>query len=82
LRSPNKFAAFASGVEVSYRAGYSANRVPFDIQLAALDYIKILYKQTQEKQGISFEGESGDSFNLSGNFPPHIRRVLDLYRII
>jgi hypothetical protein len=82
LRSPNRFAAFASGVEVSYRAGYSANQVPFDIQLAALDYIKILYKQTQEKQGMSFEGESGDSFNLSGNFPPHIRRVLDLYRII
>jgi hypothetical protein len=82
LRKPARFAAFASGVEVRYRAGYDASYVPFDIQLAALDYIKILYKQTQEKQGMSFEGESGDSFNLSGNFPPHIRRVLDLYRII
>ena len=28
------------------------------------------------------EGERGDNFPLAGNFPPHIRRILDLYRII
>ena len=76
------FAPYPSGVRVDYRAGYESSEIPYDIQLATLDYIKILYKQDQSKAGFSFEGEQGDSFPLSSNFPPHIRRVLDLYRII
>jgi hypothetical protein len=44
--------------------------------------IKLLYKQDQEKKGFSFEGERGEAYSLAGNFPPHIRRILDLYRII
>jgi hypothetical protein len=82
LAGPPAFAAFPSGVTVTYRAGYEAGDVPFDLQVATLDYIKLLYKQDQEKKGFSFEGESGDRFPLAGNFPPHIRRILDFYRII
>lgn len=77
-----KFAPYPSGVKVEYRAGYEADSIPNDLTLATLDYIKILYKHEQEKSGFTFEGEKGDTFKLSGNFPPHIRRVLDLYRII
>lgn len=82
LSGPPSFQPFPSGVRVTYRAGYEADQVPLDIQMATLDFIKLLYKQDQEKKGFSFEGESGDRYPLAGNFPPHIRRILDLYRII
>lgn len=76
------FNPYPNGVRVEYRAGYSSDSVPYDLQLATLDFIKLLYKQDQEKKGFSFEGEKGDAFPLAGNFPPHVRRILDLYRII
>lgn len=76
------FNPYPNGVKIEYNAGYSPDSVPYDLQLATLDFIKLLYKQDQEKKGFSFEGEKGDSFPLAGNFPPHVRRILDLYRII
>jgi hypothetical protein len=82
LSGPPSFPPFPSGVKVDYRAGYESGEVPQDLQLATLDMIKLLYKQDQEKKGFSFEGERGDNYPLAGNFPPHIRRILDLYRII
>lgn len=82
LNGPQTFQPFPSAIEVTYRAGYEASYVPLDLQVATLDYVKLLYKQDQEKKGFSFEGERGDQFPLAGNFPPHIRRILDLYRII
>ena len=82
LAGPPGFAPFPSGVKVEYRAGYESGDIPQDIQLATLDMIKLIFKQDQEKKGFSFEGERGDNYPLAGNFPPHIRRVLDLYRII
>jgi hypothetical protein len=82
LSGPPGFSPFPSGVKVDYRAGYESNEIPQDIQLATLDMIKLIYKQDQEKKGFSFEGERGDNYPLAGNFPPHIRRILDLYRII
>ena len=82
LAGPPGFAPFPSGIKVEYRAGYESGDIPQDIQLATLDMIKLIFKQDQEKKGFSFEGERGDNYPLAGNFPPHIRRVLDLYRII
>jgi len=82
ISGPPLFAAYPSSVKVSYRAGYEADSVPYDLQLAAMDYIKMLYKQDQDKKSFSFEGESGEKNTLVGNFPPHIRRILDLYRVI
>ena len=82
LSGPSAFLPFPSGVKVEYRAGYESNEVPYDLQMATLDTIKLIYKQDQEKSGFSFEGERGEKFPLAGNFPPHIRRILDLYRII
>ena len=82
LAGPPGFAPFPSGVKVEYRAGYESGDIPQDIQLATLDMIKLIFKQDQEKKGFSFEGERGDNYPLAGNSPPHIRRVLDLYRII
>ena len=83
LSGPPSFQAFPSGVKVEYRAGgYESSDVPQDLQMATLDVIKLIYKQDQEKKGFSFEGERGDKYPLAGNFPPHIRRILDLYRIV
>lgn len=81
LSGPPSFQPYPSGVKVEYRAGYESGEVPQDIQMATLDVIKLIYKQDQEKKGFSFEGERGDKYPLAGNFPPHIRRILDLYRI-
>lgn len=82
LIGPATFQPYPSGVRIEYRAGYEVGSIPYDLQLATLDFIKIIYKQDQEKKGFSFEGERADNFSLSSNFPPHITRVLDLYRII
>ena len=82
LSGPPSFQPFPSGVKVDYRAGYESSDIPQDLQMATLDMIKIVYKQDQEKKGFSFEGERGENYSLSSNFPPHIRRILDLYRVI
>lgn len=82
LLGQSSFNKYNSGIKVEYNAGYSADSVPYDLQLATLDYIKLLYKQLQDKKSFSLEGESGENFSLSSNLPPHIRRILDLYRII
>lgn len=79
----DKFKPFPNGVTVEYRSGYEVGDVPYDLQVATLDYIKLLYKQEQDRASFSFEGERGTKNKLSmDNFPPHIRRVLDLYRIV
>jgi len=82
LHGSAKFSTYPQGVHVSYRAGFEPEDVPQDLQLATLDYIKTVYKQDQSSQLQVFEGERKEGFALSANFPPHIKRVLDLYRII
>jgi len=74
------FRNYPRGIKVTYDAGFTS--IPRDIKVATLDYIKILHKQTQENAGFSLQGESGKQHNLSANFPPHIRRVLEMYRIV
>ena len=74
------FRNFPRGVKVTYDGGFS--NIPRDIKVATLDYIKILHKQTQENAGFSLSGESGKPHALSANFPPHIRRVLEMYRVV
>ena len=82
LGGPPKFNPYANALKIKYRAGYEDGDVPFDLKMATLDYIKILHKQDQDRAGFSFEGERADKYKLSADFPPHIRRVLELYRIV
>lgn len=79
FRQPITFANYANGVKITYNGGYDT--VPSDITLATANYVKMLYKQDQATASFSLGGESKQQFALSGNFPPHIRRILDLYRI-
>lgn len=75
------FKNFPRGVRVDYRSGYESDEIPYDLSLATLDYVKMLHKDRQESQGFTFQGENIQDRALSSNFPPHIKRILDLYRI-
>ena len=75
------FKNFPRGIKVDYRSGYESGEVPYDLSLATLDYAKMLHKDRQESQGFTFQGENIQDRVLSSNFPPHIKRILDLYRI-
>lgn len=79
FQQPIVFSNYANGVKVIYNGGFDT--IPKDIQLATANYVKMLYKQDQATLSASLLGESKQQFGLSGNFPPHIRRILDLYRI-
>lgn len=76
------FKNYPRGIKVKYKAGYESSNIPNDLTLATMDYIKMLHKDRQESQAFSLQGESVRSTELSGNFPAHIRRILDLYRNI
>lgn len=74
-----KFYNYPKGVRVTYNGGYDS--VPSDIKLATLDYVKELHKGI-ESRSVSLQGETMVAFDHTGGFAPHIRRVLDLYRVI
>ena len=82
LISASTFRNYPQGVRVSYKAGYDSSDVPNDLIMATMDYTKMLHKDRQESQSFSLQGEHVTDKQLSANFPPHIRRILDLYRII
>lgn len=74
-----KFYNFTRGLKITYNGGYDT--VPADLKLATLDYVKELHKGI-ESRAVSLQGESVTAFDFTGGFAPHIRRVLDLYRIV
>ena len=76
------FKNYPRGVRVTYKSGYDSGSVPNDLLMATMDYAKMLHKDRQESQGFTFQGENVQDRQLSSNFPPHIRRILDLYRVI
>ena len=74
-----QFYNYTRGVKITYNGGYDT--IPSDIKLVTLDYIKELHKGL-ENRSMSLQGESLSAFEFTGGFAPHIRRVLDLYRIV
>ena len=80
LSYPKTFNNYARGVKVVYNGGYDT--IPYDLKLAVLNYVKILWKQEQGTASMSFQGGAKSVQTPSANFPPHVRRILDLYRII
>lgn len=74
-------------VIVRYSAGaYDASTIPLELKQAASDLVKY-YKNEEYKDSKSMRGAtinnntgSGNSNSPSTNFPPHIQRVLDLYK--
>ena len=74
---------FAS-VKVVYNAGFSA--VPTDLKLAVFDlvtyYLKEEHKTQRSIAGTTLRNEGSTSIRNDIGFPDHIKRVLDLYKII
>jgi len=81
LQAPTVFKNYARGMKVSYNGGYTT--IPNDLKMATLDFIKMTWKKEQASQSFSLQGESKRNFSLAPNsFPPHIKRILDFYRIL
>ena len=74
---------FAS-VQIVYRAGYSTT--PQDLRLAIYDlftyYLKEEYKGRKSLAGATLQNETSTSIREDIGFPDHIKRVLDMYRVI
>ena len=71
-------------VQIAYRSGYSA--VPSDLKLAVMDlityYLRDEHKSRRTMQGATIESQGSSSVRNNTDFPDHIKRVLDLYRVI
>ena len=73
-----------SSVEVIYTAGYSST--PQDLRLAIYDlityYLKEEYKGRKSLAGASLQNETATSITGDIGFPDHIKRILDMHRIV
>lgn len=73
-----------AAVEVTYNAGYSAT--PSDLKLALFDlvtyYLKNEHTQRRTLGGATIQNQGSAGISTSTDFPDHIKRVLDLYRVI
>ncbi len=83
ISSKNWPKGFAS-VEVTYRAGYSST--PQDLRLAIYDlityYLKEEYKGRKSLAGATLQNETSTTIREDIGFPDHIKRILDMYRIV
>jgi hypothetical protein len=78
---PLKFYNYPNGIRVYYNGGFAT--VPEDLKLAILEMVKVIYKGKSGTESVRFQGESSTSHKLSiDDFPPQVRRVLNLYRLI
>lgn len=78
---PLKFKNYPKGVRIDYNGGFTS--IPEDLKLAALEMVKVIYKGRSGSERVSFQGESQQTYKLSiDEFPPQVRRVLNLYRLI
>jgi hypothetical protein len=78
---PLKFFNFPKGVKVTYNGGFTT--IPSDLKLATLEMIKVIYKGRSGSESVRMQGEDINSHKLSmDGFPPQVRRVLNLYRLI
>ena len=71
-------------VKITYRAGYAST--PRDLQLALFDlvnyYIKDEHKERRSLGGAVQQNQGTSGIRSSSDFPDHIKRVLDLYKVV
>ena len=71
-------------VKITYKAGYAD--CPKDLKLAIFDlityYMKDEHKQRQTLGGATLQNQGTSGMRTSTDFPDHIKRVLDLYRVV
>jgi hypothetical protein len=68
-------------LEITYTAGYTQDTIPEDLKLATQDLVHY-YEENENKPTQALLGATLDNPQpyLANSFPPHIRRILDLYR--
>lgn len=71
-------------VRITYKAGYAST--PKDLQLALFDlvnyYIKDEHKERRTLGGAVQQNQGTAGIRNSTDFPDHIKRVLDLYKVV
>jgi len=71
-------------IKITYTAGYSST--PRDLQLALFDlvnyYMKDEHKERRSLGGAQIQNQGTSGIRTSSDFPDHIKRVLDLYRVV
>lgn len=71
-------------VKITYNAGYTDT--PKDLKLAVFDlvtyYLKDEHKIRQTLGGATLQNQGTSGMRTSTDFPDHIKRVLDLYRVV
>ena len=71
-------------VKITYNAGYAD--CPKDLKLAIFDlityYVKDEHKIRQTLGGATLQNQGTSGMRTSTDFPDHIKRVLDLYRVV
>jgi hypothetical protein len=79
INNSQSFKPYSKGVRISYNGGYTV--IPDDLKLCCLAIVKDLHKG-MDAQITRFDREQIQQMPYSAGFPPHIRRVLDLYRLV
>jgi len=82
--NPKNWAKGVGAVRITYNAGYS--ECPRDLKLAIFDlvtyYLKDEHKIRQTLGGATLQNQGTSGMKTSSDFPDHIKRVLDLYRVV
>jgi hypothetical protein len=81
---PRPWARGVGAVKITYTAGYATT--PKDLQLALFDlinyYMKDEHKERRTLGGAQVQNQGTSGIRDNSDFPDHIKRVLDLYRVI
>ena len=82
--NPIPFKRGVGAVKITYNAGYSAT--PEDLKLALFDlvnyYMKDEHKERRTLGGAQLQNQGTSGIRDNSDFPDHIKRVLDLYRVV
>ena len=82
--NPKPFKKGVGAVKITYNAGFATT--PKDLQLALFDlvnyYIKDEHKERRTLGGAQLQNQGTAGIRTSTDFPDHIKRVLDLYKVV
>ena len=82
--NPKPFKKGVGAVKITYNAGFATT--PKDLQLALFDlvnyYVKDEHKERRTLGGATINNQGTAGIRTSTDFPDHIKRVLDLYKVV
>jgi hypothetical protein len=74
------FSNYPNAIKIKYQGGFAT--LPNDLKNVALELCKLYYKGFEGISSMSLQGESmRRATPMKDGFPPHIRRVLSLYKV-